>query len=427
MKETIYVKWLVLWLFLMASAVTGILLLNDTESAGGTARAITEKLPEKSRLTERAVLALAEGFSLKDSGAGSINALRDLCTSPEESALVRLFASGREADALKAIRGLAAIGGNANRLLSAVMNDSGWPEKVRSEAALALLEGGSESQAKAAIQGLALIGGDKNTQQLAAILNDTSLSEPLRLEAALDLGRVGSPLACDALIAAFEQFSDPDIHAQLLDSLGRFPFPQIEETWKQFLNAPDTPDELRVAAVDALSNSTPEALPYLQSLTASDRDPEVREMAAWAISILGVDGPLGPQLRDMALVEPEPDVRRRLYEAMMKQETNPATTLLPLIREESDTAARVAGLNAVADSLRRSGQPAAASEFDQRFVQELTNLALSDNSLNIRMRSVFALRRAGTPGAQQALATLSQSTTPQIAQAARNGLQAASK
>ncbi len=415
-------KWLIPLLCLPAAGWMTFLLINGDDGSGSAQPFSEGTLPRHSEVSGKAILALASGVKPADTGAGSISALLALCKTQKEKDLVNLLATGREEDALRAIQGLAAIGGHAAVLLAAIMNDSGWSSKVRSEAALALIEGGDDSQAKAGIQGLALIGGDENTNQLSDILKNASLAQPLRLQAALDLGYVGTPLACDALISAFEQFSDPDIQAQLLNSLGRFSFPQIEDAYRDFLASPSTPDDLRVEAADSLSNSSPEALPFLKDLVASDRDPEVREMAAWAISMAGIDGPMGPVLRDLARTEPEPDVRRRIYEAMMKQAENPASELLPQISGETDLAARIAGLNAVANSLGRESQPVVAAEFDSRYVPELTKVALSDTSLNLRQRSVFALRRAGTPAAIAALSTIAQSHTPQIAQAAQAGL-----
>lgn len=422
MRFPIIPKWLVALLLCGAAAWVTVLLWQPHRSPRTEDEALTRSILAKSKLAESALISMTQGVGLADSGIGSIKKLLALASTPEEQALVRLLATGSEADALAAVKGLAALGGNALKILAAIMRDTGWPDAVRTAAAMALVEDGSEREAKLAIQALALIGGDENAARLASILNDESWPENLRLQAALDLGHVGTPAARDALIGAFEQFSDADIQAQLLDSLGRFPFPQIEETWREFMASPETPDELRVAAADALSNSTPDALPYLKSLLESDRDPDVREMAAWAISVAGMDGPMGQELRDLALKEPEPDVRRRIYEAIMRQEENTSQSLLPLIREESDVAARVAGLNAVASSIGPESSPEVASEFDSRFVPELTNLALSDTTLNIRMRSVFALRRAGTPASRQALATISQTAAPQVAQAAANGL-----
>jgi hypothetical protein len=64
------------------------------------------------------------------------------------------------------------------------------------------------------------------------------------------------------------------------------------------------------------------------------------------------------------------------------------------------------------------------SEFNANIIPELTQIAVSPGSLNLRMRAVFALRRANTPAAREALTEISQTPTQQIAAAARNGLQA---
>jgi HEAT repeat protein len=334
-----------------------------------------------------------------------------------------LLETGDDADASVAIRALAATGGEANLpRITALMNDDGWPDGLRSEAARELLKTGNDADSLAAVRGLIEIGGDSSVDTLAEIVHRASMPESLRLEAALGLGLIGSPRAGQALLAAFCEFPAPATQAQLLNSLGHFPFPQIESFWRQFLEAPDTPPELRAAAAEALANSSPEAVPFLQTMAGSDRDANVREMAAWALSAHGPDGALGPTLAAMTRTEPEPDVRRRLYEALPAQAENPAGTLLPLIQSETDAAARVAGFNAIGDAVRRGQSSALATQFETQIVPELTRIALAPGSLNVRMRAVFALRRASTPLALQALADISTTQTPQIAQAAKNGL-----
>jgi hypothetical protein len=344
-----------------------------------------------------------------------------------EQALLTALATGSDAEALEAIRGLAALGGDLNlRRLAAIMNDHHWADALRSEAARALIAIGSPAEAALAVRALAVIGGEANTDFLNAMMSDASLPQPLRLEAALGLGIIATPRAGDALIKAFGMFSEPEVHEQLLGALGHFPFPQIEATWKQFLGDPNTDRELRVAAVDALSNSTPEALPFLKTVAGSDQDPEVREMSAWAISALSAgDEMMGPELGRMAAAEPEPDVRRRLYEALPAQQNNPSETLLPVIQAETDIAARVAGFNALGDAVRRGSSLTVAKQFDSEIVPELTSIAVSGESMNIRMRAVFALRSANTSAAREALQVISQTPNPKIAIAARHGLEMA--
>jgi HEAT repeat protein len=116
-------------------------------------------------------------------------------------------------------------------------------------------------------------------------------------------------------------------------------------------------------------------------------------------------------------------VRRRLYEALLPQSEIPAERLLPSVLEEDDIAARVAGFNTLASAAAQGSSDPVIATFDQQIVPELLQIATSDNSVNIRMRAVFALRRGQTAAAQAALAEVANnSSNPQIAEAARHGL-----
>ncbi len=387
--------------------------------------------PAAGRLTiaERAAMAILGGVGSPEK-AKLPNALRqpedgaDIL--PREQALITALETGTDAEALEAIRGLAALGGELNhRRLAAIMKDNRWTDALRTEAARALLASDNPAEAQLAVRVLAVIGGDANTDSLKVIINNASLPKPLRLEAALAMGIVGTPRARDTLINAFRVFPEPEIHEQILGALGQFPFTQIESTWKQILGDPNTPAEVRVAAVDALANSSPDALPFLKTMAGSDRDPQVREMSAWAISALpgaGENELLGPDLARMAKAEPEADVRRRLYEALPAQVNNPSESLLPVIQGETDYAARVAGFDALADTVKRGASSGLSAKFDAEIVPELTEIAVSNQTLDVRTRAVFALRRANTPAARQALQTLSQTPNQKIALAARHGL-----
>lgn len=342
-----------------------------------------------------------------------------------QAALLDVLESGTDAEAASVIRGVAILGGTENfARLTDIMNDPAWPDCLRGEAAQALLRTGDDHLCRLAIRGMGAIGTQAETSALAAILHNSALSQSLRIEAAVALGRIASPSAGDELIAAFAEFADEVAQAVLLDALGHFPFPRIAGTWKIFLDDPSTSPELRSSAVEALANSTPEAVSYLTSLAAMDRDADVREMAAWALSTQEPGGTLGLRIADMLHVEPEADVRRRLYEGLLVQAENPAASLLSLICQEEDPAARVAGMNAVGDAIGRGASSSLSSCFDSQMVPELQSVALGNSSLNLRMRAVFALRRAGTPASTNALTLISRTSAPEIATAALHGLQA---
>jgi len=342
-----------------------------------------------------------------------------------EEALGKILETGTDAEAASAIQALAVVGGEENvTRLGDIMNDPGWPTHLRGEAAQALLQTRDEQLCRLAIRGMATIGTEAETGSLAAILHNPDWPQSLRVQAAVGLGKVATPRSGDELIAAFSEFSDEDVQGVLLDALGHFPFLQIAGTWRAFLDDPSTPNGLRVAAAEALANSSGDAVPFLESLASSDRDADVREMAAWALSTQVPGGTLGPRIADMIRSEAEPDVRRRLYESLLVQAENPSESVLPIIQQEEDPAARVAAMNAVGDAVGHRTSPSLSATFDSQMVPELQSVALGNSSPNLRMRAVFALRRAATPASLAALQIISTTPTTEIATAARNGLQA---
>ncbi len=290
---------------------------------------------------------------------------------------------------------------------------------------LPLLADADERVVIGAIRGLAAIGEFDPEHPLpalfAGILCDPARSEALRIEAALALGQLGTPPARDALVDALHRTARTDLATQVLNGLSSFPFPEVGKTFAEVLDSPATPTPTRVAAVDALANSTSDAVPFLLGLAEHDRDADVRASAAWAIGAHGGGG-CGQTLAALAEHEPEADVRRRLYEAVLPGADIPAERLLPTVRAETDVAARVAGFNALGRAVGQGKAAPVAAAFDVEIVPELTRIATSENSLNIRMRAVFALRRARTAAAQEALAIISVTPCPQVAAAARHGL-----
>jgi HEAT repeat protein len=287
---------------------------------------------------------------------------------------------------------------------------------------LPLLGDADEAVVMATIQGLSVIGGSEITTLIREILADNKRSELIRIQAALGLGTIGTPAARSALIDSLNLSPSSALGVQILNSLGHFEFPMIADIFEQYLVAPDSPQTMRVAAVEALANSSTEAVPFLLQVTGNDRNPDVRASSAWAISAHDTINDLGPALAELAEREPAADVRRRLYEALVGQSAIPADRLLNLVRNEQDLAARIAGFNALGRVAYQQPGSDVAMAFDQEAVPELLKVAISPNSLNLQMRAVFALRRAQTESAREALKLISNSANPQIATAARNGL-----
>jgi HEAT repeat protein len=290
---------------------------------------------------------------------------------------------------------------------------------------LPLLDDSDERVVIAAIRGLSAAGGADASMRLGEMLADANRTTALRAEAALGLGDIGTAAAHDTLLQALSATPEPEVSKQIINGLGKFPFSRVAGTFEHLLSAPSAPQEMRVTAVEALVNSTPEAVPFLLRVAAGDSSPEVRASSAWAISAHEPAAGLAASLSDLANREPEPDVRRRIYEALVPQPGVPAAQLLPRVLAETDVAARVAGFNALGSAVSAQAGSSAASSFDAELVPELQRIASEQNSLNLRMRAVFALRRAQTSAAREALASIAASTnvsSPQIAAAARNGL-----
>jgi HEAT repeat protein len=282
-----------------------------------------------------------------------------------------------------------------------------------------------EGVARAAIRGLCVIGGADVAATLADILGGGETLEALRVEAARGLGQMGTAAARRMLLDALARDTQAPVAGQILESLGRFRFSQVGATFEDLLARPGTPPGLRVAAVEALGHSDRDAVPFLLAVAADDADAEVRAAAAWATAVNDGGKEIGPRLAALAEREPEADVRRRLYEALLPQAEIPITRLLPTIGAEQDVAARVAGWNAVGAAVGRDPTAALAAAFDVDVVPELERIASAENSLNVRMRAVFALRRAGTPAAADALAAIATTAPPPVATAARHGLRTA--
>ncbi len=289
-----------------------------------------------------------------------------------------------------------------------------------------LLDDADERVVMGAIRGLSAIRGEEVTVRVAGILDDARYSEHIRIEAALGLGTIRTPAARDALVRAFGQTESDGLSAQILASLGQFDFSTVARTFERYLAAPEAPSDMRVVATEALAQSSPRAVPFLLRLAHGDADADVRASAAWAVSAHQTVTHLGPALASLAEREPEPDVRRRLYEALLPQSAVPTGRLLPLVLAEQDISARVAGFNAIGRGAHQRPESAVAARFDAEIVPELLHIATAPNSLNIQMRAVFALRRARTPAALAALGMIAERAGPQVATAARNGLRATS-
>lgn len=296
-----------------------------------------------------------------------------------------------------------------------------WPEAK--SWLLRLLRDPDAQVATGAIRGLATLGDDESVRAIGTILLNSDASLELRLEVAERLGGVGSDAAVDLLVSGYAATDDEELLGVLVEGLGKCSFTATEKLFRDLVDNPDVDGKLRVRAVEALAANGGDALPFLRQLAATHDDPEVREAAAWTLGTNPGAGGDGTFLAQRLTVEPEADVRRRLYESLMHQSAIPLSAVTAQAETETDPAARIAAANAWALGLHQpEAAAAAATRFDEHWVPELRTTALSATSVNLRLRSVFALWRAGTSTAAQALTAISRCEEPKVAAAAQQAL-----
>lgn len=271
--------------------------------------------------------------------------------------------------------------------------------------------------AGSAVAGLVLLGDDNAVRLLRDTLINDAADADLRSLIALRLADVQTRAALDALKNAFARTDlPPEIFQQVVVSLGRFPFSQTAEVFRSVIDNPTLSSEFHAEAAEALVDAGQAALPFLSDLATRHAEAEVRASAAWAVGMHPDTGQLGQQLAELVKNEADAEVRRRLYESLMRQDTIPADQLMDHALTEADTATRVAAANMLAVAV---GQTATSQALQQRFdteeVPDLQAIALGGDTLNVRYRAVFALVRAGTESALSALEEIERHGEPQVA------------
>ena len=129
------------------------------------------------------------------------------------------------------------------------------------------------------------------------MLGAADVSAAMRGEAARGLGQLGTPAARDALVAAFPGEEDTDVATQIVESLGRFPFPKVAAAFEDILSEPAAEQDVRIAAVEALAASNREGQGYRPvrvaerevgkwqgRFTASERERIAATLAAFGVS-----------------------------------------------------------------------------------------------------------------------------------------------
>ena len=294
---------------------------------------------------------------------------------------------------------------------------------------LDLVNGPDVIAARGAARGLALRGDADSVQTLADVLFNEQRAVSVRAEAALSLGAAQFSGAQESLVRALGEIRDETIVDSVLEGLGRRPFADTQEIFRNYLDSKIVSTESKISALEALHETDGNVAPFLLKYLA-DGNPDIRAAAAWALSaagndLNGVSSETGAQVLAVLTREPEANVRARLYEVLAEQNNVDATAILGLVRTESDVNARLAGLTCLAGTLQSPSAFDVALFFEQIAVPELKNMALQANDPESRLLSVIVLRRAKTPGSLTALQSIAAtSRDPKIIQAAQAAVRA---
>jgi HEAT repeat protein len=153
-----------------------------------------------------------------------------------------------------------------------------------------LVTGKDDTVARAAARGFALRGDADAVNTLGTLLFNGQTPLSVRSEAALALGDVDLPGAQDLLTKAISQINDEDVQESVLDGLGRRPFADTEEFFRNYLNSPDVPPASKVIAIQSITDADGEVAPFLANYL-NDPNPDVRAAAKKALDFLSPAGP----------------------------------------------------------------------------------------------------------------------------------------
>ena len=105
---------------------------------------------------------------------------------------------------------------------------------------------------------------------------------------------------------------------------------------------------------------------------------------------------LGPQLLGLLKQEADPEVRRRLYQALGNQESCDWDSVITLARNESDSRDRLAALDLLAAARQTGTSREVIDFFDRNALPELKQIALNSISAEDRLSATISICRSGS-------------------------------
>jgi hypothetical protein len=344
---------------------------------------------------------------------------------------------------IRAVRWLGRFGSDeAIDVLEHVLR-AGSPARLMTEAAEALgsskhadarriletlLESENDAIVRGALRAIAARADADAIAILEAMLNDPNQGEAVRVQAAASLGRLATAQATASLRESLAQIGDSDLVPSILEALGEQPYSETEDFFRSILTDAEVDAEIKIAALEALSEAPPESSELLLEFASSASESELRIAAVESLALLDESEDAVAPLLDILDREPSPDVRAELYSALAlhNHQTHADAvldTLVPTILEEEELQTKLQGYRLVGAMLSVEPDPRLSEPFDEFMVDWLSEQAESGMDSYTRSLAIDALNLAGTDDAKRALDRLTHHDDPAVVAEAEKALQ----
>ena len=273
------------------------------------------------------------------------------------------------------------------------------------------------------LEALLIRGNTEARQSLRDMILD--VDAPRRMAAARALLSSGDPGNASWLSREVDAGNLPADDA--IDALAMAPWSETEGFFRGFIEDEERPLEIRLEALQALSDVAGDVSAFAFEIATTSPEPELRSGAYDALAFRFEDDALAPRIAPQILTEEDPSVRDSLYGYLMmhpREAENSVSSELLLERalEEAEPSTRLSAAMFLAQMARTAEQPVYAKAFENRVIPWLVESALSATTTTERRRSTDALALSGIPAARDALEDLSRRGDEDLAVLAERAL-----
>jgi HEAT repeat protein len=271
-----------------------------------------------------------------------------------------------------------------------------------------LLESEDDAIVRGALRAVAARADADAVAILEAQLRDLHQSDALRAQAAASLGRLSTAEATASLLESLTGIGDSKLVSSILEAIGEQPYGETEDFFRSVLTDGEVDPEIKIAALDALSDAPPESSELLLEFASGASEPELRIAAIESLALLDGSEDAVVSLLDILDRESSPDVRAELYNALAlhNHETHAGAvfdTLVPAILEEETVQTKLQAYRLVGAMLSVEPDARLSEPFDEFMVDWLSEQAEFATDSYTRSLAIDALNLAGTDAAKRAL------------------------